>query len=604
MSAAVKCLPISIAQRALVAAVCLSALLSGPVASAKPGDLDGTFGSTGPGLTSNPIGDSTGISGINSVIALPDGKLLAAGYSKSATDYDFALARYNPNGTLDTTFGPEHTGTVTTAIGPSDDVAASVILLSSGKLLVAGRSSNATDYDLALARYNSDGTLDTSFGSNNQPAGTVTTPVGPGYDVAYSVTEVPGGKVVVAGSSREMASGSKYNFMLARYNPDGKLDTNFGQLNTGIVTSSLNSGLNVFRSIALSDNGSLVAVGYTFTSAATTNYDFVIARYSSNGVLDSTFGQNDEGIVTTPLGNLDDFAYSAVPVANGKIVVAGSRTSPKAQNSALVRYDSDGVLDTTFGPDHTGVTVVPPPDNYAAQPFSLAPLPGGKLVTAGYTQQGSSGKKDTQLIRYNSDGTVDTTFGPDQTGVVTNQISGQDDGANSVVALPNGKIVAAGYTTNSSDGINFALTRYEGDPIPESPPTNGSGGGSSKPPENPPTIPVTQIAKLAIVGKKATVSRKGKATIVVKCPKGTKATCKGVLKITAKLGKKTVTVATKSFTVPAGKQAKVAVKLSKKALKTLKKKKRLKAVAVANSMSVAVVATSIKTAVTLVLGKK
>lgn len=154
--------------------------------------------------------------------------------------YDFALARYNSDGSLSTTFN--HTGKLTTAIGALSDEADSVIQQADGKLVAAGNSHNGINKDFALVRYNSDGSLDTGFNGT----GKLTTAIGGADDYASSVIQQADGKLVVAGSSH---NGSNYDFALVRYNSDGSLDTGFngtGKLTTAIGTSN-DYGVSVIR---------------------------------------------------------------------------------------------------------------------------------------------------------------------------------------------------------------------------------------------------------------------------------------------------------------------------------------------------------------------
>ncbi|HRF88972.1 MAG TPA: hypothetical protein PK244_10300, partial [Pseudomonadales bacterium] len=177
---------------------------------AAPGDLDTGFGAGGITTTAVGTGD-----GAHAVVQRADGKLVAAGYSYNGSNYDFALARYNTDGSLDTSFGTG--GKTTTAIGSSHDSVFSMVQQTDSKLVLAGYSYNSsTSYNFALVRYNEDGSLDSSFGTG----GIVTTAMSSSDDSSYSVIQQTDGKLVVAGYARV---GSSYRFALARYNTDGSL---------------------------------------------------------------------------------------------------------------------------------------------------------------------------------------------------------------------------------------------------------------------------------------------------------------------------------------------------------------------------------------------
>ena len=238
----------------------------------------------GDGVVTTAVGPS--IDEGRSVTVQADGKVLVAGYSHNGTDFDFALTRYNADGSLDTSFGSG--GMVTTAIGAGLDAAYSVTVQTDGKILVAGESHNGTDKDFALVRYNTAGTLDASFGTG----GVVTTAIGAGDDSAQSVTVQTDGKVVVAGNSH---NGSDFDFALARYNSDGSLDTSFGT--GGKVTTDIGSTLESGQSVTVQPDGKVVVGGYHHNGA---NLDFALMRYNTDGSLDTGFGTG--GTVLTDFG--------------------------------------------------------------------------------------------------------------------------------------------------------------------------------------------------------------------------------------------------------------------------------------------------------------
>jgi len=169
--------------------------------------LDETFG-TG-GIVTTLIGNS---STALSVAIQSDEKIVMGGYSDIAdigSNYDFAIVRYDTSGTLDGTFGTE--GIVTTPIGSGDDFAYTVAIQSDGKIVVSGPYDSGNNNDFALVRYRTDGTLDETFGTG----GVVTTPIGSGDDVTYSVAIQSDWKIVLGGYSDNI---SHSNFALARYN--------------------------------------------------------------------------------------------------------------------------------------------------------------------------------------------------------------------------------------------------------------------------------------------------------------------------------------------------------------------------------------------------
>ncbi len=415
------------------AVACKSGFDNSTVASAAyqihyPGTLDTGF-DTG-GKVTTPIGSGEDYAFAMAIDSA--GKIVVAGLSHNGSDRDFALARYNYNGTLDATFDSD--GKVTTPIGSGDDVAYAMAIDSGGKIVVAGYSNNGSNDDFALARYNSDGTLDATFDSD----GKVTTPIGSGNDGAHAMAIDSAGKIVVAGYSY---NGSNFDFALARYNVDGTLDTGFDT--DGKVTTPIGSGNDVAYAIAIDSGGKIVVAGYSTGS----NNDFALARYNSDGSLDTGF--DTDGKVTTPIGSSDDYARAIAIDSGGKIVVAGYSTGSN-NDFALARYNVDGTLDTTFDTDGKVTTPIGSGNDGAD---AMAIDSNGKIVVAGQ----SNG--DFALARYNSaDGTLDTGFGTG--GKVTTPIDSSYDYATDMAIIDSaGKIVVAGVSDNGCNN-DFALARY------------------------------------------------------------------------------------------------------------------------------------------------
>ena len=331
-----------------------------------PNFVAAKFGSNGKVTT--PIGNDNDKA--ESLILQPDGKLVAAGWSYNGSNGDFALARYESNGSLDLSFGTG--GKVTTPFGSDQSCARSLILQPDGKLVAAGYS----DDDFALARYNSDGSLDLSFGTG----GKVTTHFSIYADGTESLILQPDGKLVAAGHSNR-------DFALARYNSDGSLDLSFGT--GGKVITSFGSDQSRARSLILQPDGKLVAAG---SSGNISNYDFALARYNSNGSLDLSFGTG--GKVITPIGSSTDYAHSLILQPDGKLVAAGSSDNGSNDDFALARYNSNGSLDiqddpplmTEIKPDHAlaGQTIT-----LDIRGWNLDDVIGVQLRNAGASVNGS-----------------------------------------------------------------------------------------------------------------------------------------------------------------------------------------------------------------------
>jgi hypothetical protein len=421
--------------------VIVSALPVGVQAAA--GNLDPSFGAGGK-ITTDFFGDRDRA---NAMALQSDGKIVVAGSALNMGMGDFALARYNPDGSLDMSFGVA--GKVTTDFFGFFDEARAVAIQSDGKIVAAGVTfSNDTFTDLALARYNSDGSLDTSFGT----AGKVTLGFPMTNERANAVALQGNGKILVAGVL--FTNTLSANFLIARYNSDGSLDTTFGT--AGQVSTDFLHNADEANALVLQSDGKIVAAGYARDISL--GPQFALARYKGDGSLDTTFGMAGK-VVTYYLITRVAYDYEIKSVAlqsDGKIVAAGFLTSPSfGPFFALARYNIDGSLDATFG---SGGRI--PADiigNFSGVANAVAIQSDGKIVAAGF--KGSFDQNfDFELARYNHDGSLDMDFGTG--GVVTTDFSGGFDEANAVAIQSDGKIVAAGFAENTSTGLDFALARY------------------------------------------------------------------------------------------------------------------------------------------------
>ena len=361
------------------------------------GDLDPSFGG-GDGIVTTsfggPLGAPLSRDEAFDVALQPDGKILVAGSAQlTGTSLDFVVARYNPDGSPDTGFGGGD-GFVTTDFGSGADVANGVAVQPDGRIVLAGHAGVPRgpglgfDNDFAVARYEPDGDLDLSFSSD----GRVTTDLQTfleDSDLGQDVALQADGRIVVVGDHRQVR-----DFGLVRYEADGALDSSFG--NGGVVIGDFAAGEGM-RGVAVQPDGRIVVAG--FSGAHGPNNDFALARYQPNGDLDSSFGTGDH-LVTTDVsrghGLGEDFAEDLVLQADGKIVAVGRNTTPAFNDIAVVRYASDGSLDIAFGDQ--GVLAV---DFHGSDDFGqdIALQPDGKIVAAGAARDGSTLK--VALMRLN-----------------------------------------------------------------------------------------------------------------------------------------------------------------------------------------------------------
>jgi len=428
---------------------------------ASAGDLDPTFGNAGIQTTSFFSHYDTA----TSLAIQADGKIVAAGLAlqgSALSSSDFALARYNPDGSLDPDFGAA--GKQTSDFFGNFDQANGVALESDGKIVVAGltrHNDSFTTGDFALARYNPDGSLDQTFGSGGKQA----TDFFGNLDSASGLVIQPDGRVVLAGYAQHGDSNSTAVFALARYNLDGNLDQSFGS--AGKVTTDFFGSENVGYGVVAQSDGKLVVAGLAFNPAKGAT-DFALARYNPDGSLDQAFGAG--GKQTTDFFGHNDTALSIAIQPDGKIVAAGYAShgaSASTVDFALARYNPDGSLDQAFGVGGKQTTDF---FNEADVAQGVAIQADGKIVVAGAAGHGGS-TADVALARYNPDGTLDQTFGAG--GLRTTNLQGNtddNDSATSVVIQPDGKIVVGGETARNatpSSTVDFAIARYSaGTPVP------------------------------------------------------------------------------------------------------------------------------------------
>jgi len=342
------------------------------------------------------------------------------------------------NGDLDTTFGSS--GYVTTTVG-SIDVAKAVAIQSDSKIVVAGYHYNGSNNDLMVARYTTSGSLDTTFNASGSKPGVYTLSLGTGNDFAYAVAIQSDGKIVVVGNDY---NAGHQRFALVRLTSAGALDTTFN--GSGIVTQQIENA-SIGRSVVLDSSGNILVGGYAMPISASGTWVFALARFTSTGALDTSFGS--DGIVTTDIGGTDDGINALALQSNGKIVAAGYSSDGTHLRFALARYNTDGSLDTSFSGDGLTTTAV---TSLESQATSLIIQSDGKIVAAGGASTAGTGY-DFALTRYTSSGSLDSSFGT--SGLVTTDFSGATDGINSLLLQSDGKLLAAG-----ASGNNFALTRY------------------------------------------------------------------------------------------------------------------------------------------------
>jgi uncharacterized delta-60 repeat protein len=427
------------------------------------GMLDPTFGNGG--IVSTGINTGSG-DDARAVLVQPDSKIVAVGGA------NFSMVRYNTDGGLDTSFGSS--GKVSTSIGTSGGARAAALYpagtANAGKIVLGGYTGKSTSgsRDFALARYNTNGSLDTSFGSRGK---TITDFAG-NWDEIDSIVLQSDGKIVVAGMTRVAGSGTNgYQFALARYTASGTLDSSFGS--GGKVVTKIASGDEWFNAVALQPDGKIIAAGYAGGIYYPGQSEIVVARYTTDGRLDTDpmtgFGAVDpitgnRSGFASPYSSGEENAYALALQPDGKIVVAGQNSAldNSGDHFVLARFNLDGTMDSAFGNSGKVVTQVSSYD----WAWALTVQSNGKIIAAGTSNASAdhaSGFRSFALARYNANGSLDDNSLGDSTpgdsfGTAGKTITVIGSGQNAVRSMaiqPDGKIVAAGFST-----FGFTLARY------------------------------------------------------------------------------------------------------------------------------------------------
>lgn len=362
------------------------------------GMFDLTFGSGG--LTTTDVGaDGTAESPSASAVyssGTNAGKLVVAGstyLSSQKTDRDFAVVRYNVDGSLDTTFGSG--GKITTSIG-QDDISKGVVIQADGKIVVGG----TTGGDFVLLRYNANGTLDTSFGGTAK--GKIKLSISKSsLDEVRDMVLQPDGKVVLAGITTP--SGGTAGLALVRFNTDGTLDKSFS--GDGKATMSYSSPV----APALYSKGVDLAIdpnsGKLVVGAQLTDGSVVVSRFQTTGELDASFSNG-------PLNAAAGIHFAMAIQADSRILVARSHSTGSGSELTLVRLTTNGSLDSTFGLGGVKVTAM------ASETFvsSILVQNDGRIVVGGVQDTGVDADSGRLFVtRFNADGSLDDGSATDTT---------------------------------------------------------------------------------------------------------------------------------------------------------------------------------------------
>lgn len=420
--------------------------------------LDASFGKNG--LVETRVGHY--VDKAQSVVVQPDGKILVAGSSSNNSNLDFALVRYMPDGSPDTSF--HFNGQVVTVVGSDDDAALGIALQDDGKIVTCGYTFNGKDRDFALLRFTGNGDLDTDFGVN----GIVTLPVGSGNDVAAAVAIQSDGAILVSGSVEDSAG--KVG-ALVRFLPNGSLDSSFGK--AGVVLVDVGSNADI-AAMAIQKDESIVLAGYREEKE---QRKVLLVRLLADGLPDTGFGV--DGVAETPEDTRDTTGKGLWLQEDGTILVAGSVGPEENQDLALWQFTTEGRFNRDFG----GGVGMFSYDSNGEDDVGYGVLANSTtLFVTGYTTV--NGLRDLILLQYPLTQNSQSEF-----SVVTTGVS-QFDGVAYALATQEDKIISVGFSEESG-ASSFVLARYVGKELVESKEGKSASGASFIL-----TTPITEITRV------------------------------------------------------------------------------------------------------------
>lgn len=390
------------------------------------GALDTQFGDDG--IVRMSLGSSNNV--MEAMVLQEDGKIIMAGHVMTKA----TLARFCQDGSLDTSFGEE--GKVFSDFGFDYNQVHDIVLQEDGKIIAAIRVNDhySNDPDAIVAKYHPNGALDTSFGQN----GYITVSTGFTSEHSTKIRLQEDGKIILA------VNIGNYKVVLARLYNNGVLDTSFGTEGFQIVSFGEEGIPSRLQSLEIQKNGKILVGGQTPVLSLPPYGKHALARLKLDGSLDSIFGNN--GVIITPLIGLN----IDLEIQSDQKIVSLAKNSQ--DTIALLRFNIDGSLDTEFG--ENGITIISI-DNRVIEGRSVCLQADGKILIGGYIDEGMlSFTSNFLLLRYTAHGILDTTFG--NNGIVETEISEGEDRMEKVLFRPNGKILAGGEVFV----VEYVLTQY------------------------------------------------------------------------------------------------------------------------------------------------
>jgi uncharacterized delta-60 repeat protein len=397
---------------------------------APSGSIDTSFGTAGVASTDFFATNDT----LQSIALQSDGKVVVTGYTTNGANPHLAIARFSAAGILDTTFGTS--GKVFQTYNFNGDYGQSVLIQPDNKIMIAGETFNGVGTYNLTSRFTSAGVMDTTYGAGGYFQDTLSAAA-----IASNATLLSNNDILATFHYAPVTM----DFALLKILASGALDTTFGT--GGYVSTDFNGFSDFSYWITTDSSGRILVAGKPFNFTQ----DFGITRYTSQGVLDTTFGTAGKTIVD--FASFNDSANSILVQSDGKIILVGEAINGGHNNFALLRLTSSGILDTTFGAAGFVISAFTGNNDRAT---AAALQPDGKIIAVGTANV--AGTDYFAIARYKTDGNIDTSFGT--AGLITTHIGAGNNSVTSVALQPDGKIVVGGYA-NVSGTQDFIVLRIK-----------------------------------------------------------------------------------------------------------------------------------------------
>lgn len=373
-----------------------------------------------------------------STVVQSDGKILVAGSAGTPSTYQMAIARYNEDGSLDTSFGND--GTLRFPVGSVKSFVMDMAQQPDGKILLGGRTWDNESGDFAVVRLNEDGSFDDTFGTNG--IFRLTTPE---TEASEAMALLDDGTILMVGYRDDTLA-------VAKITADGIMDTTFGV--NGWVVLPFDDSASYGDDLAIQDDGKIVISGFALNGE--NRFQVAAARLNADGSVDNSFGT--DGKVIFNVGDWNDFGEGVAIQGDGKILIGGHKWISNVQQRHdlfIARLNTDGSIDASYGTSGVATARLVDGANYANE---LVLQADGKAILMGYTifQE----QVDMAMVRFDTDGNLDSTFNGN--GMVSYDNMGREDFGYSMALQSDNKIVLAGYSYGGG-GSEFEIVRFLND---------------------------------------------------------------------------------------------------------------------------------------------